>query len=395
MIDLHLHTTASDGRCTPEQLVKRAGAAGVTVLSVTDHDTMAGVPAAAAAAAHEGLGFVPGIELTAVHEGRDVHVLGYYVDLHAPALAALAARQRAAREARAAEIGDRLAGAGAPVDMAALVAVQRGAGRSVARPRIAQALVEAGHVESVAEAFDRFLADGRPAYVPHRGVGPAEIVAVILESGGLASLAHPGELGRDDLIQPLVDAGLTAIEVFHSAHDDAARAHYGALARRLSLLVTGGSDYHGEGVRRAEWLGRVGLPPEDYTRLQQWRRAGGRGTRAGETAVGSATGSVASEHQAAALVHRERHDALSGDLAVDASDALELAHPAPEAPGQDLNPDDVSGEHGAAVAHAIDAHEEHQLVAVLGLGQHHDGADLRDGLRQDRGRQDETSVRLS
>jgi len=269
VIDLHLHTTASDGRCTPEALVERAAAAGISVLSVTDHDTMAGVPAAAAAAGRLGLGFLPGIELTSVSDGRDVHVLGYGLDADEPALAALVGRLREERDARALEIGERLAACDAPIDMPALVASFRATGRAVARPRIAQALVDAGHVASVSEAFERFLADGGPAYVPHRGPAPDEVVAVIEEAGGLASLAHPGPLGRDDLIPALTEVGLSALEVFHSAHDPAAEAHYLALARRLGLLVTGGSDYHGEGVRRAEFLGRVGLPLDEYVRLRR------------------------------------------------------------------------------------------------------------------------------
>jgi len=269
VIDLHLHTTASDGRCTPEELVERVAAVGISVLSVTDHDTMAGVPAAAAAASRLGLGFLPGVELTAVSDGRDVHVLGYGLDAAAPELAMLVSHLRREREERAFEIGARLDACGAPVDMAALVASFKGTGRAVARPRIAQALVDAGHVASVAEAFERFLDENGPAYVPHRGPSPDKVVGVINEAGGLASLAHPGPLGRDALIPGLIDAGLSAIEVFHSAHDPAAEAHYLAMARRLGLLVTGGSDYHGEGVRRAASLGQVGLPVDEYARLRR------------------------------------------------------------------------------------------------------------------------------
>jgi len=270
MIDLHMHTNASDGRQGPEELVARAAAAGIRTLSVTDHDTMASVPAAAAAAAARGIELVPGIEMTAVHAGRDVHVLGYYVEADAPELRAHTDAQRTSRVQRAREIADRLARLGAPIDIDGLVArAPAGDAKSLARPQIARALVEAGHVGSVQEAFDRFLADGCPAYLPNEGKSPAEVVGIIGRAGGIASLAHPGPLGQDELIPALAAAGLAAIEVYHCAHDDQARHRYREMARRHGLAVSGGSDYHGEGVRRAEFLGKVVLPPADFAVLRE------------------------------------------------------------------------------------------------------------------------------
>ena len=268
MIDLHMHTTASDGTSTPDELVSRVRRAGITTFSVTDHDTMAAVAAADAAAAHEGVTCVPGIEITTVHDGHDVHMLGYFLDADCPALNALLARVRALRLERAAEISARLAAAGVPIDVEALVrTAEAGSARALARPQIARALIAAGHVATVSEAFDRFLSEGCCAYVPHRGPSPAEGIAVILEAGGAASLAHPGTLERDDLVPALVDAGLTAIEVFHSSHDAAAVARYLSLAQAHDLAVSGGSDFHGDGTRRSEHFGVVSLPAVHYEQL--------------------------------------------------------------------------------------------------------------------------------
>lgn len=269
MIDLHLHTTASDGRLTAEQLVARAVSAGIDTMAVTDHDTMAAVPQAAAHAARCGINFVPGIEITAVHDGHDVHVLGYYVSPDSPELAALQQHLRESRLARACEIAERLADVGARIDVAMLL--ESAGGGTIARPQIAQALIAAGHVASVSEAFERFLSEGRPAYVPHQGARPERVVEVIVRSGGVASLAHPGPLKRDHLIPLLVDSGLAALEVYHSDHDELMRQHYLGLAREFDLLVTGGSDFHGNGRPRDAFFGRIGLPPEDFARFANSR----------------------------------------------------------------------------------------------------------------------------
>jgi predicted metal-dependent phosphoesterase TrpH len=273
VIDLHAHTTASDGRSTPRELVERARAVGITTLAVTDHDTMAAVPETAALAESAGLGFVPGIEITSVSRGKDAHVLGYFLSADAPGLSELITDQRRRRVERAREIGRRLEQMGAPIDVDALLAsAGERSGKAIARPQIAQALIAAGHVSTVAEAFDRFLGENCAAYVPHTGASPAEVVTLIAAGGGIASLAHPGHLKQDDVIPELVEAGMAALEVYHSSHDEAATAHYLQIARRQSLAVTGGSDYHGEGVRRAEFFGVVNLPQQEF--LGFLKRAG-------------------------------------------------------------------------------------------------------------------------
>lgn len=268
MIDLHTHTTASDGALAPRELVERAHGLGIRTLSVTDHDTMAGIPEAAAAAAARGMEFVSGIEITAVHEGRDVHMLGYFLDPQPAALAPFLERQRQDRVRRAREMSVRLAALGAPIDVEALVAGAEAAGKAVARPTVARALLAAGHVTSLQQAFDRWLADGRPAYVPRIGASPAEVVRLVTRSGGVPVLAHPGLLRRDELIPELAEAGLGGIEAYHSDHDAGAQSRYLRLAARYDLAVSGGSDFHGDDHPRARCFGRVGLPRERFGPLR-------------------------------------------------------------------------------------------------------------------------------
>lgn len=281
MIDLHLHTTASDGRCAPGELVERAAAAGITTLAVTDHDTMAAHRESSAAATAAGISFVPGIEITSVFRGKDVHVLAYFLDPDTPGLQELITDQRRRRIERAREICAALARLGAPVPVDDLLTAETArSGKAIARPTIAQALVNAGHVGSIAEAFDRYLGESCGAYVPHTGASPAEVVSLVVAGGGIASLAHPGQLQRDEVVPELVEAGLGAIEAYHSSHDERTTAHYLALANRWSLVVTGGSDYHGEGTRRAEWFGVTRLPEVEYARfLERAGRAGAETTR--------------------------------------------------------------------------------------------------------------------
>jgi hypothetical protein len=269
MIDLHLHTTASDGRSTPQEVVALAARAGLTTIAVTDHDTAAALSETARLAAAAGLVFVPGIEITAMWRDTDVHVLGYYLDDRSPALAAFLATQREDRLRRVRAMAERLAALGMPVRLDDVLSVTKAApDAAVGRPRLARALVEAGHVADMREAFDRWLGEGKPAHVPRRAPSPSDVVASIQQAGGLASLAHPGLLGDDSLIPELVAAGLDALEVHHPDHPPALTAHYAALAHEHGLAITGGSDYHGESAHGAPVLGSVTLPAEDFARLE-------------------------------------------------------------------------------------------------------------------------------
>lgn len=268
MIDLHLHTTASDGTLAPRELVARAAAAGLTTISVTDHDTAAGLAEAHAAARAFGMNFISGIEITAVEAERDVHVLGYYFDPESGTLAAFLRAQRLDRLRRVREMCDRLAEMGFVVDGDNLIAAVDGHdGRSVGRPAIADALVRSGHARDREDAFKRLIGRGSPAYVPRHGVGAADVIGIIREAGGIASLAHPGLSGIDEVIPILASRGLAALEARHPDHPPQVEAHYRTLASRLNLAVSGGSDFHGDGTSNAAALGAVTLGAEDFAAL--------------------------------------------------------------------------------------------------------------------------------
>jgi len=264
-----MHTTASDGRCTPAALLGRVRDAGLGAISVTDHDTVAATREMASLCAGAHIDFVPGIEITAIREGRDVHVLGYFVDPDDPILASFLAGQQAIRIDRMRRIARKLAELGLRVDLDAILApVLDQPGQSVGRPAIGRALMAAGHVASMDEAFTRYLGEGGLAWVPREGALPAEVVAIIGRAGGLASLAHPGQTRVDELITPMVAAGMQAIEVFHPDHPPEVERRYAQLANDLGLVPTGGSDYHGDTEHGAPALGSILLPSTAYDALR-------------------------------------------------------------------------------------------------------------------------------
>lgn len=249
MFDLHTHSTCSDGTLAPAAVVARAVGTGLAGLALTDHDTTTGWREAAAACARHGLRFVPGIELSTEVDGRSVHLLGYWVDGDDPALVAECGRLRDERARRAAETVERLAALGVSIHLERVAAIAGDA--PIGRPHVAAALVEAGAVPDLAAAFDRYLADGGPAYVPKRALAPVDGLALIRGAGGVGVLAHPGLPGRgrpitEDLISALARAGLAGLEVEHPGHEPAVRACLQEMAVAAGLLVTGASDFHGD-----------------------------------------------------------------------------------------------------------------------------------------------------
>jgi predicted metal-dependent phosphoesterase TrpH len=268
LIDLHTHTTESDGRCAPGDLVARAAAVGVTVLAVTDHDTVGGCLAAADACAAIGVTFVTGIEITAVRDDQDVHVLGYFLDVAAPGLHAFLSEQRRRRIDRLRQMLQKIAAMGIELDSEAILrpAIEDPA-KAAGRPWIARALVAGGHVASTGEAFDRWLGRGKPAFVPRPGASPAEVIGRIHDANGVASLAHPGLVGHDEWIEGLVSDGLDALEAYHSKHDGAATARYVAIAAAMGIAVSGGSDFHGDPTHGPANPGAVSLPGDAYEKL--------------------------------------------------------------------------------------------------------------------------------
>jgi hypothetical protein len=248
--DLHTHTVHSDGTTTPEDNVSLAKDIGLAGVALTDHDTVSGWTRMREACARHGLAFIPGIELSTERDGRGVHLLGYWVDPEDAALADECDRLRNERSRRAEDICERLDALGVGVDVAR---VRELAGSApIGRPHIASAMVEAGHVPDIQTAFDDFLADGGPAYVPKYAVDPMRGLRLLMDAGGVVVLAHPG-VSEDGggpvtpgLLAELAGAGLAGVEVDHPAHEREIAERWRGRAEEHGLLVTGGSDFHGE-----------------------------------------------------------------------------------------------------------------------------------------------------
>ena len=264
--DLHSHSTASDGTSTPAEVMRRARAAGLDVIALTDHDTVAGHDEARAALP-PGLTLVPGMELSCRQDGHSVHLLGYLFDPADPELAAETARIRESRVRRAEAMVERLAELGVPVTWEQVSALA--AGGVVGRPHVARAMVEAGVIESPNQAFGPdWIGEGGRAYVSRYALDPARAIALVRSAGGVSVLAHPRARGwevPDEVIAALAAAGLAGIEVWHPDQDQAQRTALQDLAARLNLVASGGSDDHGEltGYR----LGSDTIAPDAYERL--------------------------------------------------------------------------------------------------------------------------------
>ena len=269
-IDLHVHTTASDGTLTPEQAVAAAAESGVQVLGITDHDALHGIPAALAAGQRLGVTVVPGVEINTDYGETEAHILGYFVDHTSPGLNAALEDIRRRRLERARNIIARLSALGLGVDEQRVAEIA-GDG-SVGRPHVARALVEAGYVKTAGEAFARYLGRGRPAYVPRYRLTPQAAAQAIRAAGGLTVLAHPAKVGDDLLVQALIDQGLDGLEAFHCDHSAAQARHYVQLARQRGLLVTGGTDSHGPHSDRPVAIGAVRVPRWVWTYLTELSR---------------------------------------------------------------------------------------------------------------------------
>jgi hypothetical protein len=254
-VDLHAHTLYSDGVLTPEAVVARALERSLAALAITDHDSVEGVEPARVAAGSS-LELVPGIEVSSSLNGVDLHILGYYLDPEDDELARSLARFREERLQRALSMVDCLRELGAPVDFD--VVLELAGPGVVGRPHVAEALLRAGHVETVEEAFRRFIGSHAPAFVPRPAFRPEGAIALVHAAGGVSVLAHPGATLPDQVIEELAAAGLRGLEVWHPQHGAAAVRRFHSLARRLDLLETGGSDFHG--WPRGTELGELPVP---------------------------------------------------------------------------------------------------------------------------------------
>ncbi|HEX8911405.1 MAG TPA: PHP domain-containing protein [Humisphaera sp.] len=251
IVDLHCHSTASDGTFAPADVVRLAHQAGLSGLSLTDHDTLAGLPEAAAEADRLGIDFVPGIEVScAFPRPGTIHMLAYGFDVTSRPIQTLARKLAEARQTRTAQILDRLRIAGVVLDPAE-VRAEAGAMGSVGRPHIAAVLVRHGFALSTRDAFDRFLGGGGVAYVDASPLNPEQVIELVNAGGGLCSLAHPRQARRPSwdhlvaLIRDFADAGMGGLETIHSTHDTDTVHRLTRLADRLGLVPTGGSDFHG------------------------------------------------------------------------------------------------------------------------------------------------------
>ncbi len=271
--DLHLHTFHSDGTDSPDSLVARAQQQGLACMALTDHDTINGIAESRAAAERARIEFIAGVEITAQIDEHEVHILGYFVDPTCDAFLRFLTRNQEVRRDRIERTCARLGELGVPLSTDAVYKIA-GVG-SCGRPHIARALVEARHASSTKEAFHRWLGQGKPAFVPKWKPTVIDAARQIREAGGIPSLAHPGLAGVDSYIEEMSKFGLQAVEAFHTSHSTEITKHYLKVARSLGLLVTGGSDCHGQ-AKGSPTMGSVKLP---YEYVEALKAASGKGVR--------------------------------------------------------------------------------------------------------------------
>jgi hypothetical protein len=289
-VDLHCHTTASDGALTPSDLIERGARLGLKVIAITDHDATTGVEEALATGENLAVEVIPGVEINTDVPGSEVHILGYFVDHTDPVLNGTLLCLREGRVGRARRMAELLAEMGAPVGFDRILELA-GEG-AVCRPHVAQALVEAGHVATYDEAFARYIGRNGPAYVERLKLTPTEACGLIRSAGGLPVLAHPVYFDRlgamrtpfdlDSGLEELKAAGLAGIEVYYPGYDAIAIEHLLKQARRHGLLVTGGTDFHGIRPNEPD-LGGVYVPIKAVRRLRETWAVLNAATREGQS----------------------------------------------------------------------------------------------------------------
>jgi predicted metal-dependent phosphoesterase TrpH len=266
-VDLHVHSTASDGKFTPEEIVRKAAALGITYLSLTDHDSVDGIASAVkAASAFPRLTFIPGVEVsTDVAEG-EIHILGYFIDYHNQELSDALKRFRTSREGRAQGMVDKLAGLGMAIDWKRVREIA-GDG-AIGRPHIAQAMLEKGYIDSFKEAFDKYIGRDGPAYVEREKITPEEAVALVIRSGGLPVLAHPFTVkNMEKWVAALKAVGLVGIEAYYKDNTPEETEATLKIADRFELVATGGTDFHGIEDTGEVMMGGVDVPEKAAKRL--------------------------------------------------------------------------------------------------------------------------------
>jgi hypothetical protein len=275
-IDLHTHTTASDGSLTPSQLVRYAKKKGLTVIAVTDHDTVDGNAEAVAEGERQAITVVPGVEISVDYSPGSMHMLGFFIDIKNTGLSEKLRLLQDSRADRNPRIIQKLNTLGVNITYQEVIA-QSGGGQ-VGRPHIAQVLVQKGYTQSVQEAFNRYLGKGAPAYSDKFRLEPADAISMITGAGGVPVLAHPFTLNcantdeLEGLVRQLASLGLAGMEVYYTEHSSKQVSVYESIARRHNLLITGGSDFHGanvEGIELGKGRGGLNIPHGIFEKLQQ------------------------------------------------------------------------------------------------------------------------------
>jgi len=267
-VDLHIHTTFSDGDMTPEEMVAEGQKAGLAGIAITDHDEVEGVRAAQAAAAGSGLLIVPGVELSTSDGKNDIHVLGYLVDINSSELRRYLDIFRDARLNRGIHMVERLREMGVDIEVDSVL--QIAGGGAVGRPHIAAALLQNGCVDSAEDAFRKYIGFNSPAYVHKYQLKPSDAFRLIRDAGGVGVMSHPGTTRRDELITDFIACGMRGIEVYHPKHNESEAARYKRLAEKMGLVVTGGSDSHGRRNARLH-VGARTVPVSTIEQLEKAR----------------------------------------------------------------------------------------------------------------------------
>lgn len=275
--DLHVHSTASDGRLRPAELVRTAAEKELCAVALCDHDSTDGIDEALEEGRAVGVDVIPGVEINTDCGPTELHVLGYFIDHHSEALQTALRRLRTAREERGRRMVEKLRRVGVRLEFDSVLRAADGG--AVGRPHVAMALVEAGYAADINAAFGKYLVRGAPGYVERMKFSPAEAVRLVLSAGGVPGIAHPAKIGNENLWIDLIPRGLRCVEVYHPDHSPADVRRYRRMARERGLLVTGGSDYHGPGVGRFNVLGQCRVPYEcvELLRAEALRLRAGTG----------------------------------------------------------------------------------------------------------------------
>ncbi|MCK5572306.1 MAG: PHP domain-containing protein [Bacteroidetes bacterium] len=265
--DLHIHTTYSDGALSAREIILRAREAGLSAISITDHDHTGALDEAILLGSELGVDVIPGVELSVTVRDQDVHILGYFFDHHNPRLLDYLAHFRTERIKRARRIVEKLNDLNLPLPFDAVL--DRAGHGSVGRPHIANALVETGLTESYYEAFLKYIGSGKPAYEKKFQISPREAIELVAYAGGLSFIAHPGNCISDELLFELLNEGIDGIEVVHPSHTPDRILYYRGIASEYFLLTSGGSDFHGGRKNGLDVLGKYSVPEDHVTMMRR------------------------------------------------------------------------------------------------------------------------------